>query len=64
MNAVLLLEMYVGREIVIKKYYRPACLVTLLEWSKSVCQKTEGNVSFVREVEKGMVHVCRDNSLE
>ena len=64
MNAVLFLEMYVGREIVIKNNYRPACFVTLLEWSKSICRKTEGNVSFIREMEEGMVHVCSDDSVE
>jgi len=64
MNAILFLETYVGWEIVIKKYYRPARLVTLLEWSKSVRRKTEGNVAFVLEIEKGMVLVRRDNSVE
>ena len=64
MNAIFLLETYFRREIVVEKYDRPTCLIAPLEWSKTVHQKTKGDVTFIRKVEEKIVLMTRNNGVE
>ena len=64
MNAIFLLKTYFRREIVVEKYDRPTCLITPLKWSKTILQKTKGDVMFIGKVEEGIVLMTRNNGVK
>ena|SRR5258705_7377926 len=64
MNTILLSEAEFRRDVVVEKDNGPTCLVALLEWTKTVCRKAEGNVMFIGEVEGWVALTSGNNSLE
>jgi hypothetical protein len=63
-NAILLLETYLWREIVVEEDDRPTCLTMPLEWHKSVHRKVESNITWVGEEEKRVGIISRNNRVE
>ncbi len=64
MNAIFLSEAEFRRDVVVEKDDGPTCLFVLLEWTKTVHRKAEGNVAFIREVEEWVALTSGNNSLE
>jgi hypothetical protein len=63
-NAILLLETYLWREIVVEQDDRPTCLIMPLEWRKSICRKAESNITWVGEEEKRIGIISRNDRVE